>query len=144
MSDDQIEVHEVEVRFDGEVVAKSAGESAYLDLLRSAISELGGRAQQDAIISGLEILTIKEGDVVVIRTEIPDGPDGPAAIQFIQQALEAFTKARGLVEVQFLLLPPNMDIKLLNPEKMRALGWRRSSDLELAHSLPGPGNRTRH
>lgn len=76
------------------------------------------------LIRGIEVLTIADGDCVVIRSDENTFDAGMAGA--LANQINAFTKARGLKDVHFLLVPSNLDIKALNREEMKQQGWVRA------------------
>lgn len=78
----------------------------------------------DLLLRGLEVLTINEGDTVVIRSDV--NPMTEEVIRSIQGSLLAFLKQRGTNQVHFLVIPPQTELSVLSAETMRQAGWERA------------------
>lgn len=80
--------------------------------------------QPDLLLRGLEVLTIKEGDTVVIRSEV--NPMTEAVVKSIQASVLAFLKSRGTNQIHFLVIPPQTEISVLSENTMKQAGWERA------------------
>lgn len=87
---------------------------------------------EGAQITALEILRIKEGDTIVIRADATTQEQ----VDFIMQAASALLQQQGLSNTYILILPGNLDIKILNADQMRRQGWVRAGKIH----MPGNGN----
>lgn len=92
-------------------------------------------ATEQVIGSAIEILRIQKGDIVIVRAEMTD----PTQMQFIVGAMGALFAERGLgpEDVSLLIIPSNLDIKVLSPEQMKRGGWERTARIV----TPGNGLR---
>ena len=79
----------------------------------------------DLLLRGLEVLTIKEGDTVLIRSEV--NPMTQEVISSVQKSIIAFCQHRGTTGINFIVLPPNIDLQTLSADAMKQAGWERAS-----------------
>lgn len=89
--------------------------------------------QEQLRVTSVELLRISKGDTVVVRADATTQEQ----VLFVSQALGTIMQAQGLgpEDVTLLIIPSNLDIKILSPEQMKAKGWERSSRL----LVPGNG-----
>lgn len=87
---------------------------------------------ESAGITALEILRIKEGDTIIIRADATTQEQ----VDFIMQATSMLLQQQGLTDTYILILPANLDVKVLNADQMRRQGWVRAGKIH----MPGNGN----
>lgn len=87
-------------------------------------------------VTSLELLRISKGDTVVVRADATDQEQ----VNFISQALAAIFVAQGLgpEDATLLIIPSNLDIKILDATQMKAKGWERTSRLVVPGNGLGP------
>jgi hypothetical protein len=88
----------------------------------------------DLLLRGLEVLTIHPGDTVVIRTELDPVSEQVASAIRIQ--ILAFMQSRGVNDINFLLLPKNIDVQSISAEQMKQLGWEKTQRIAIATAVP--------
>lgn len=87
-------------------------------------------------VTGIDVLKIEKGDTVIIYADT----DNPQQAQYITGVFAAIIQAKGLVpaeDVFLLILPSNLEIKVLDPERMKEQGWIRTQRFRIA--TPGNG-----
>lgn len=91
------------------------------------------QALEPVRVTSIELLRITKGDTVVVRADATS----QGQVNFVGQALGAIMQAQGLGpdDVTLLIVPGNLDIKILSPEQMKAKGWVRDSRIV----VPGNG-----
>ncbi|HEX7334235.1 MAG TPA: hypothetical protein VF290_22205 [Pyrinomonadaceae bacterium] len=78
----------------------------------------------DLLLRGLEVLTINEGDTVLIRSEV--NPMTAEVIENLQKSIVAFCNHRGVKDVNFIVLPPDVGVSTLSADSMKKAGWERA------------------
>ena len=87
---------------------------------------------EQVIGSAIEILRINKGDTVIVRADMTD----QTQMEYIVGAMGALFAERGLgpEDVSLLIIPANIDVKILSPEQMKRSGWERTA------RIVAPGN----
>jgi len=82
-------------------------------------------AVEQVIGSAIEILRIQKGDTVIVRADMTD----ETQMQYIVGAMAQIFQERGLgpEDVSRLIIPSNIDLKILSPEQMKRSGWERAA-----------------
>lgn len=93
----------------------------------------------ELLISGLELLRVKETDFVIIKTPLDKLNDGAA--KAMMASLNRYCQRQNIKGVSVCVLPAGMELTVMSEEFMRSLGWKKASLLELATSLPPPSPR---
>lgn len=105
----------------------------------SGINELAKDiASEQLVVKALEVLTINDGDVVIIK--VSESGLSTGANSRIADAIIAFCARRGFKMVSVICIPQDCDIRSLHPNAMKQLGWERRPSLVIAPSIPGNGN----
>lgn len=87
-------------------------------------------AAEQLVIKALGVLTISDGDLIVIKT--PESGLSDGAAERIGSAIQAFCTRRRFEFVSVICIPQDADIRSLHPAAMKQLGWERRGKLVVA------------
>jgi hypothetical protein len=99
---------------------------------KKAISVETEATTEQLMASGIEVLQIRKGDTVLVRANASTNEQ----LMFITAAFGAVFEQRGLgpEDVSLLILPGNLDVKVMDAQQMRSCGWVRAT------RIVAPGN----